>query len=84
MRSGPIDPSDADRIGKLPPGRRHWVVKLMEQMQVGDTIRIYRTEWNRPNKTPNIYVIQENKKGEKKFVFSEAADGSGWFIDRVE
>jgi len=79
-----ITKEEMESIGKLPPGKGHWVRKKMHCLSVDETLFVNRMEWNWANKTPNVIVTDENAKGPKRFEFSEAANGQGWFIERLE
>ncbi len=83
-KSGVITKEEADRIGKLPPGKGHWVRKRLQGLEVGQTLWVLRSEWNWLYKTPNVIVSELNATGPKRFEFTVAADDSGWFIERLQ
>jgi hypothetical protein len=82
-KSGIVTKEEMERIGKLPPGKGHWVSKQMNKLEVGQTLHVLRADWHWTNKTPNVIVSAMNSQGPKRFEFSEAADDKGWFIERL-
>ncbi len=82
-KSGLVNKEVVENVGKLPPGNAHPIRKVMRGMEVGQIFRVYRDDWNQSGRTPQGMVKDEAKKLRAKFEFSVAADGSGWFIERV-
>ncbi len=79
-----ISRNELGNLDRLPPGKAHWVRKVMQQLEVEEVFQVYRIEWNWLYKTPNVIVAQENAKGKKRFTFSVATDDKSWYIERVE
>lgn len=73
-----------EQTGILPIGNANPVRKKLRTMEIGRIFKVERSEWSRTGKTPYTMIKEESGKGGKKFELWEAADDSGWFIERLE
>jgi hypothetical protein len=79
-----ISKQEAEKIGRLHFGRKHFVNAWIGQMKKGDILHITRKDFTWKDHTPNIFVKRIMKSTKKKFTFEDTLDKSGWIVERVE
>jgi hypothetical protein len=82
-RTRMLSPKEIDEIRTIPPGRGHWLRRVLKHLEVGQAYFVDRVDWNWMNKTPRAIITDLHQKTKLEFKFEEEASGNGWVITRL-
>lgn len=78
-----ITTEQKEKLRLLPFGKKHPVAVLIEQLEIGQHLRISREDFKWKNKTPGLLCQREAKKTGKRFEILKEVANTGWVVTRV-
>ncbi len=82
-RSRILSPTEAEQIKTVPPGRGHWLRRVLKDLDVEQVYLVDRLQWTWAGKTPRAIITDLHKKTDLRFDLREEMSGNGWVIKRV-
>lgn len=79
-----LSPEELQKLNLKPLGRRHFVRVAIENLEVGEALRISYQAFTWKGYTPKIFCNAIEKKTSKRFTIAKEMSNTSWVVTREQ